>query len=513
MLPAPEVHLSLFGRMRAAVKRLLFRYDRPWTLDDIMAIFSWIFLSQTMFILAGTTTFVSLLLALGNSLQFQDFIKARLGSILSQQIGMNVSFESAILPNWKGGKITLNKVRVQYNVENLPDLKPSPTATVWNLEIDKIDITLSLMRWLDNKGLVQDFDMSGVRGTIDRSRVEYPEDYQWSAEEFRNKRKGPGLEFESVHVKDLMITLLQPYGFRPYKVSIFNAQTNQLRTRWLFYDMISANSIVGMFDNCLFSIHRAQGFNDSCSTDLSHQHETSFKRSQIRMDGVPIDHLNNGVSGPFGWIKSGSVDFCFDLSIPLQCDSNPLKQLASDLFNKLDELLITQIPPDSDSAMSNIVSKVLKELPRPPEIDILKQGLQSVTIDASLRFRDIKSEVPLINDDITYTSQAVVRPVIAFMNAHKTSIPIHTKFKVDLDKFDGSWTQYDAELDATLSNKVGEEMMNLVYDEQERNRRLKRVGLWGLQNATRNIIMLIEYARGVRGFWHYLGVTPDHHYV
>jgi distribution and morphology protein 31 len=44
---------------------------RPWTLNDIGAVFSWVFLGQTVWLLVGTTSFVSLILWTANSLQFQ----------------------------------------------------------------------------------------------------------------------------------------------------------------------------------------------------------------------------------------------------------------------------------------------------------------------------------------------------------------------------------------------------------------------------------------------------------
>ena len=44
---------------------------RRWSADEFVALFSWIFLSQGVFILVGTTTFASLLLFTANSLRFQ----------------------------------------------------------------------------------------------------------------------------------------------------------------------------------------------------------------------------------------------------------------------------------------------------------------------------------------------------------------------------------------------------------------------------------------------------------
>jgi Yeast mitochondrial distribution and morphology (MDM) proteins len=42
-------------------------------------------------------------------------------------------------------------------------------------------------------------------------------------------------------------------------ISIFNATIKTFRKQWLFYDLLSeADGVVGMYDGCLFSLHRPQ---------------------------------------------------------------------------------------------------------------------------------------------------------------------------------------------------------------------------------------------------------------
>jgi hypothetical protein len=49
-------------------------FNRKWKFDDVLALFSWIFVGNAFLILAGTTTFFSVLLWLANSLQFQGVL-------------------------------------------------------------------------------------------------------------------------------------------------------------------------------------------------------------------------------------------------------------------------------------------------------------------------------------------------------------------------------------------------------------------------------------------------------
>lgn len=81
--PTPPPHLptskeellaqarGFFERLKIRIKYPLMRQIRPWTLNDATALFSWLFLGHTVWLLAGTTSFVSIILWTANSLQFQ----------------------------------------------------------------------------------------------------------------------------------------------------------------------------------------------------------------------------------------------------------------------------------------------------------------------------------------------------------------------------------------------------------------------------------------------------------
>jgi mitochondrial distribution and morphology protein 31 len=55
-------------------------------------------------------------------------------------------------------------------------------------------------------------------------------------------------------VQDMFVTVWNP-NFRPFTVTIFNGHCTPLRKQWLLYDLLAANSITGIFDDSLFSIH------------------------------------------------------------------------------------------------------------------------------------------------------------------------------------------------------------------------------------------------------------------
>lgn len=86
--------------------------------------------------------------------------------------------------------------------------------------------------------------------------------------EFRHKHQPGDFQLESLQLEDVLITIYQPARFRPYTASIFRGEFKRLRKQWLFYDFLSAENIVGQFDNCLFSLHKPQSISRTTEEDL-----------------------------------------------------------------------------------------------------------------------------------------------------------------------------------------------------------------------------------------------------
>jgi distribution and morphology protein 31 len=97
--------------------------------------------------------------------------------------------------------------------------------------------------------------------------VEYDPEHPFSPASFRHKAQPGDFDLESLQLEDVLLTVYQPGQFRPYTASIFRADIHRLRKQWLFYDFISAENIVGQFDNCLFSLHRPQSIGRTMEED------------------------------------------------------------------------------------------------------------------------------------------------------------------------------------------------------------------------------------------------------
>ncbi|KAF7793966.1 hypothetical protein EIP86_005090 [Pleurotus ostreatoroseus] len=472
---------GFWQRLRVRFKWLTIRSFRKYNADDISAFISWFIMSQTLWLFVGTTTFFSVIFATLNSLRMQEYVARAISDYLTAETGITIFFESAIVPKWKDSRISFKNVYITrrpkvtgkvneedssdhdvargYDVSNHPanhrmhddddgieELAEEDTNySMFDLTVDSIDVTLSLARWFDGKGLVTDAVVKGVRGVLDRRSVMWDPEHPWDPAAFRHPAQPGDFELESLQLEDVLITVYQPDDFRPYTASIFRADIKTFRKQWMFYDFLSAENVVGQFDNCLFSLHKPQSIGRTTEQELKDGRWS--RMSRFRIDGVNIDHMQSMTTqeGPISWITSGKVDAVLDIKFPRdQDEGTPLNALIGEIAEAI-----------TTAAASAVTDRIpgQRELAKPPlsapsdraddqraENDPLR-----VIIDIDLRFRDLKAAVPIFTHDLSYTNNALIRPIVAFMNANRTLIPIHCRVVEDLDVFDGSWTMWESE--------------------------------------------------------------------
>lgn len=102
----------------------------------------------------------------------------------------------------------------------------------------------------------------------DRRNVFWDPDNPPDPAEFRHIPQPGDFELKSLQLEDVLVTVHQPGDFRPYAASIFRADVRTFRKRWLFYDFLCAENVVGQIDNCLFSLHRPQSIGKTNEKDL-----------------------------------------------------------------------------------------------------------------------------------------------------------------------------------------------------------------------------------------------------
>lgn len=118
-----------------------------------------------------------------------------------------------------------------------------------------------------------------------------------------------------------------------------------------------------------------------------------------------------------------------------------------------------------------------------------------------VRLHDIVAQIPARHEhNLSYVSAQLMRPVVGFLNSHRTAIHLSFGAEILQDQYDGAWTVHSAGMVDVLGEEVGRAVTALVMDERARNRRLKHFGIWSLHSFSKSLMAVLDYARGTRGW-------------
>lgn len=509
------------------------RSMRPWNVDEWGAFVSWFMLGHIVWILVGTTTFVSILILGINTVIAQETLAKWVGDYLTQSAGITVVFESAIVPRWKDGVISFRNVSISRRPGQTKSsvskgsssnaaavaaaersqhemgqaIEDDGNYTQFDVTINAINVTLSFYKWWNGRGLLNDVEVKGVRGIVDRTHVRWSDQYI-DPLSYRRQHQPGDFELDYFKLEDLLLQIHQPNGFRPFSVSIYSCELPQLRKQYVFYDFLSASHMSGSFDGSLFTIHPRQVYGLAASntermSEHWYEHGAWKKVSRMRVDGLRIDHLNRGVEGPFGWIYDGNVDIVADVMFPPDPEEG-LSKVVSEFYDKLEDAVTSnrylhQIPKMLNKGRGKD-EQPLKAQGSDEGLDYVneegKYELETVNdprsyliMDMRIVMNDVKAAVPLFSDQMSYVNQALIRPIVAYINAKRTYIPINCRVVKRLSDFDGSWTFYDSGLMDDMSAETYEAFARDVENQHTRVRRLKKVGFWTLSLAVHALFM------------------------
>ena len=489
---------GFWSRLKVRFKWFSIRSVRPFNADEIGAFFSWFLLGHVLWIILGTTTFFSLAIFAVNTVFAQETLARWVGNYLTKSSGIKVVFESAIVPKWGDGVITFKNVFISRRpgqgtgkvskgspsteaaaaaaatrTEKLKDFgeiiltsakgdeeEENDNYTQFDLSLDTVNVTLSFTKWFNSKGLLRDVEIKGVRGVIDRTSVHYTGDYV-DPRTYKHEHNPGDFEISSFKLEDLLVTVHQPHEFRPFSISIFSCDLPQLRRQWLFYDFLSANIMSGSFDDSLFTIHPHQmhghvGGQLGSGYEINGQVAPWKKHSRLRIDGLNIDHLNRGVEGPFSWIHEGNVDIVADLMFPADSDES-ISKVMSDFYDRMEATVTSTRQPSKGResiGLNGINAHKDDQLTTSTDFGDDKRFL---VMDLRVHLNDIRAAVPIFTKDLSYVNNALIRPIVAYMNSRRTFIPINCRVVKRASEFDGSWTIFDSGLMDDLSAEVRSE--------------------------------------------------------
>lgn len=265
-----------------------------------------------------------------------------MGRWLSKSLGWNVRLGSAIVPNWRDGRITLKDVSLDLSdddCDNAPNYEVAvPLAenyTRFSVQLDRLDVRISLRRWLEGRGWLEEVLIDGARGTLDKRWVRAIEGWKWTG------RRGD-FDLDSLQLRNVHLSIIQPKGFRPYSVTILSANVPRLRASWLFYDLMSAESAHGIFDGrSLFTLHTTSG-------DVK-------QLKHFRMLGLDVRHLSQGSGdNALGWVTRGTVDIEGFYQLPTSEESKRTEATSFDFTSdSFKEKLLIPLLKREESAVDD----------------------------------------------------------------------------------------------------------------------------------------------------------------
>ncbi|OUM63390.1 hypothetical protein PIROE2DRAFT_10111, partial [Piromyces sp. E2] len=364
-------------RQRRRARR---REKRKDLTNGLLTFLLWFIYSNTLVLLVAGAAALSFSLFIFNSVQFQEYVTDILGNYLSKIMGYKITFDSTMIPLWKEKSIIFKNITVQYNVDTVREMRQKELKK--NQKKQKIIGYLTFnKKKIDNPN---EEEIEGVRGDIDRRNIRHDPDAIYDALEERKKNRSREFAIKKLSIEDMSVNMLIK-DFRPYKIAIFNADLSKFRNRYIVHDILSANSIVGMLDSSLFSIYRPY---HNAHRKSQMNGIPDVRKSYLKINSLPIDFLNNGDPGPFGWINKGTIDINTTLEIP----------------------------------------QLFKNHPEDVELD----KTIPLTANFDVKLDNLKASVPIKPPELNYMTSALIRPIVAFMNSNHTSIPLSFEFELPM---------------------------------------------------------------------------------
>jgi distribution and morphology protein 31 len=84
-------------------------------------------------------------------------------------------------------------------------------------------------------------------------------------------------------------------------------------------------------------------------------------------------------------------------------------------------------------------------------------------MDLRVHLNNVRAAVPIFTRDLSYINNALIRPIVAYINSKRTFIPINCRLVKPASDFDGSWTVFDSGLMDDLSAAVSIFAASLLY--------------------------------------------------
>jgi distribution and morphology protein 31 len=137
--------------------------------------------------------------------------------------------------------------------------------------------------------------------------------------------------------------------------------------------------------------------------------------------------------------------------IPNENDDS-IAKVISDFYDRVEATVTSN---GNKSVIDNSDGTEVQQLPQSSEaLSTESEDNRFIIMDLRVHLNDVRAAVPILTRDITYINNALVRPIVAYINSKKTFIPVNCRVVKRASEFDGSWTIYDSGLMDDLSREV-----------------------------------------------------------
>lgn len=328
-------------RFKINLKWILIKNNRPFSLNEISIIASWLILSQILWLILSTTTFISFYLFVVNSIFSQEYIHEkkiyeRLLKFLlkdhkrsDQDLEISFSLEDKVStpvlsPDWESNSILIKRLNVKDEDLDL------------DLKFHHINLNVSLKNWLLGRGLITNVSIYGIRGSLNLSNfIDLVNSFQGD-----QKTENFLKTSNNIEITDSEIFLKQSLsaGETPkLKFSIYNLSLPQLRLNHFISDILSAKTFSGSINNSLFNLFKRQqkltavidhnnknrmatskfDFTDNNQENyrtVTHQDDPNYITT-LRLNFININDLKFNDDGKFNWLKDGQVEILADIML------------------------------------------------------------------------------------------------------------------------------------------------------------------------------------------------------
>lgn len=348
-------------RFKINLKWILIKNNRPFSLNEISIIVSWLLLSQVLWLILSTTTFISFYLFVMNSAFSQEYIheKKIYESLLKFLLkghnrsdgGLQISFSDdkpstvALSPDWESNSITIKKLNVKDEGLDM------------DLKFHHINLTVSLKNWLFGKGMISNASIYGIRGTLNLSN------FINLINSFQDDRKTENFlkSSNNIEITDSEILLKQSRSSPEtpvLKFAIYNLSLPRLRLNHFISDVLSAKTFSGSVNNSLFNLFKRQqkltaviensnkskmvtskfdftNNNHENDEKVTHQDDPNYITT-LRLNFINVNDLKFNGSSKFNWLKDGQVEILADIML-----TNSTSQLSSESKYAVVDLKVT----------------------------------------------------------------------------------------------------------------------------------------------------------------------------